>query len=44
MIKRIKGLQRDTLIYLDKNLSQRQRELKNLLINLLAKVNYLTQK
>ena len=28
MIKRIKGLQRDTLIYLDKNLSQRQRELK----------------
>ncbi|OFQ11036.1 hypothetical protein HMPREF2953_03560 [Staphylococcus sp. HMSC072E01] len=28
MTKRIKGLQRDTLIYLDKNLSQRQRELK----------------
>ncbi|UXR32347.1 MULTISPECIES: hypothetical protein [Staphylococcus] len=28
MLKRIKGLQRDTLIYLDKNLSQRQRELK----------------
>lgn len=28
MIKRIKGLQRDTLIYLDKNLSQKQRELK----------------
>ncbi|MCO4330275.1 hypothetical protein MTQ94_11505 [Staphylococcus agnetis] len=28
MIKRIKRLQQDTLIYLDKNLSQRQRELK----------------
>lgn len=28
MLKRIKGLQRDTLIYLDKNLSQRQRDLK----------------
>lgn len=29
MIKRIKGLQRDTLIYLDENLSQKQRELKS---------------